>query len=512
MKYDVILFTDNAARFGHTRPMGAYRVATELRNHGYTVKVVDFTCKIMLNHSLFTSILEGLIGPNTLFVGFSSSYYGDYSKFDDDELERANATYSACLPLFHLPVPEAQFNIWLKLMKRNWPHVKIVYGGNYAYAYNTLPNDLDFVIPGYADTTIIELTNHIKHGTPIKHQPLTGKKFKVIDHDKLALSYDFANGGTFYHSSDHIVPGEILSLETSRGCMFQCKFCGFPLLGRKRTDPAYHRLEKHMTEELRRNWEEFGVRKYIIIDHTFNETSEKLESMIRAKEAAKVDFEFTCFARLDLIHKNPEQISLLKELGIKSAFFGVESFHEPSAKSIGKGMKSDEVKEMLYLLKDSIKDYTNTISLIAGLPYETPDTLAASMEWVLDPNSPVDCFGLQQLGLKSSTFPSDFSRNYRDYGYTMDESGFWTNDIWDQGICKEISREYQIKAYNSGKLKMSNFEVFGLMTYGYEFNELSNIPAKDVDWKKFKNHLVDRYNTYINTMLDAEDIKYTGKV
>ncbi len=41
MNYDVILFTDLSDSFIPYRVGGAYAIASHLRQHGYTVKVID---------------------------------------------------------------------------------------------------------------------------------------------------------------------------------------------------------------------------------------------------------------------------------------------------------------------------------------------------------------------------------------------------------------------------------------------------------------------------------------
>ena len=86
MKYNVLLFTDQIARFWHIKALGAYRVANELRNHGYTVKVIDYAGLWVADSSLLLKILNNLIGPNTLFVGFSTTFFGipEWLKKDSD--------------------------------------------------------------------------------------------------------------------------------------------------------------------------------------------------------------------------------------------------------------------------------------------------------------------------------------------------------------------------------------------------------------------------------------------
>ena len=81
--------------------------------------------------------------------------------------------------------------------------------------------------------------------------------------------------------------------------------------------------------------------------------------------------------RLDLIHAYPEQIDLLKEMGVRNVFFGIESLHDPSSKAIGKGFGREKTIEMIHRLKEAWgKEVFLHGSFIVGLPHETPDTAA----------------------------------------------------------------------------------------------------------------------------------------
>ena len=54
------------------RGVAAYQLASWLRHHGYTVKVVDFSHLIETND--LVNIVEKHIGPETLAIGVSSTF------------------------------------------------------------------------------------------------------------------------------------------------------------------------------------------------------------------------------------------------------------------------------------------------------------------------------------------------------------------------------------------------------------------------------------------------------
>jgi hypothetical protein len=81
MKYNAILFTDISDYFIPMRVHGAYSIAAHLREHGYTVKVIDHQSWLWENYGKeLVNLVESMIGAETIFIGFSSTfsrYFGD---------------------------------------------------------------------------------------------------------------------------------------------------------------------------------------------------------------------------------------------------------------------------------------------------------------------------------------------------------------------------------------------------------------------------------------------------
>ena len=94
---------------------------------------------------------------------------------------------------------------------------------------------------------------------------------------------------------------------------------------------------------------------------------------------------FGGYIRADLLHIRPGDIEHLARMQFNGQFYGIESFNRPSAAAIGKGMDSDKIKQVLldtkaYFLKHN-GYYRGSISLIAGLPYDTEETMGETLKW-----------------------------------------------------------------------------------------------------------------------------------
>ena len=112
------------------------------------------------------------------------------------------------------------------------------------------------------------------------------------------------------------------------------------------------------------------------------------------------------------------------------------------------------------------------LSLIAGLPYETRETLADSKKWLVE-NEFLFSFNILYMA-------GPFFRNPEKYGYRIKEDKTWVNDYWSEKEVHQYIREIGALYF------IGNFyDVF-------EFEHLTNLPLSEVikvrftDFKKYK--------------------------
>jgi hypothetical protein len=138
-------------------------------------------------------------------------------------------------------------------------------------------------------------------------------------------------------------------------------------------------------DNLVRNYDNWGLYRYSIADETFNDYTGKIIKF--ADEVEKLHFKplLGGYIRADLLHTRPGDIEHLSRMQFNGHFYGVESFHRPSAAAIGKGMDPAKIKQAILDTKDYFMKhngyYRGTISLIAGLPHETEETMQETLNW-----------------------------------------------------------------------------------------------------------------------------------
>jgi lambda repressor-like predicted transcriptional regulator len=70
---EVIIFTDINGKYGFGRNLGAYTIASYLRQKGVTVQVVDFFSS--LSYETIKNIIDKYVDKNTRLVCFSNTFF-----------------------------------------------------------------------------------------------------------------------------------------------------------------------------------------------------------------------------------------------------------------------------------------------------------------------------------------------------------------------------------------------------------------------------------------------------
>jgi radical SAM superfamily enzyme YgiQ (UPF0313 family) len=352
MPFDVILFTDTSNLPAWIRGYGAHRLASHLREKGFTVLVVDFSSYI--NFDLWKEICNYAITSSTKLLGFSTTWWpyrmsgNESPRFAKQAIAKAKSVSD---PTLIESAVNGTLDSWINYAKTLNPKLKIILGGPKVNFYFDVPAD-HFMI-GYGETQFEDLLTQPRRIFP-----------KIINHDTEAKSkiWDFKCSSTIYTEYDQIQPYEKLMIEFSRGCRFKCSFCNYPLIGRKDVS-NYVKDPNVIYSEMLYNYEKYGIKDYFVADDTLNDSVEKLEQI--AKGINKLPFKpnLSAYTRLDVMVKSPEHVSLLKDIGLARTWIGLDSLHPVASKKIGKGMSENLKKEMLYKLKE---EWGQNVQIILG--------------------------------------------------------------------------------------------------------------------------------------------------
>jgi radical SAM superfamily enzyme YgiQ (UPF0313 family) len=454
---DVVLFTEVCSA-GFGRYAGTYRIATELRDQGYTVQVIEYFT--IWSTAELLQIVRKFVTHNCLWVGVSTTFLSP-----DTHRKRAD--------VMSMPESFTGRNDWPEIVSTIRdinPRCLIVAGGAKADMIPHTDTTFDVIISGQGETSATYISDQL---------------FARRDVSRLqSLPYDNYPKSTIkFEDNDIIFPGEHLPVEIARGCIFKCSFCNYPLNGKKLWE--FNRQPRLVREDINDVHNKFGSTGFMFCDDNYNDSPDKVKRFHKEFMKLDYDIQFSTYARADLIFSNWETAKLLYESGLRSVFFGIESLNHESAKSIGKGMDSEKIKDGLYKLKEECPELVVCIGMIVGLPHDTEDTLRKNNEWLLQDDCPVDGVTYHPLHI-SPTSPflnnSKMSNQPDKYGYQVDEHGFWVrNDGLDKDTCVNLSRELTQSLADVGDNdRLDKFGRVGSFTF---FNRLQNIGYSVEDFK-----------------------------
>jgi radical SAM superfamily enzyme YgiQ (UPF0313 family) len=462
MNTELVLLTNVSSPIWQ-RAIGAYQVANHCRNNGISCQVIDFTDLFKVEE--LKEILCKLISNETLALGVSTTFY--HNKNTKGKFISSERNFEQILP--------TNLRELLESIKLQYPKLKIIGGG--ANSYHIEGDELfDVVFHGYSEQSVVLYLNSLKNKFPKK---IYSKKQNQIIVDGKNDHFDVSILNHKFDKKDVILPEETLPIEISRGCIFKCNFCSYPLNGKKKFD--YIRDPQLIKDELVYNYENFGTTNYFLADDTFNDSTMKLESLHKVITSLPFKIKFVTYLRLDLLNAHREQIQLLKELGLGSAFFGIETLNHASGKSIGKGMNPEVVKQFLLELYYEYwnKEVPFTCSFIIGLPGETIESVKRTHDWCRD--TPFNDLWYPLYIKHNGYFKSEFDKNYKNYGYSIDENGEWYTDIMNYKTALGLAEEFNnVGLYNENT--PSSWLLFGLLSYGFNISEIKDTKIQDLHW------------------------------
>lgn len=470
---DVVIFSSSRL----IKSLGPYRLATDVRNLGLECQVVDYVPFWECDE--LTEAIEKIVGSNTKVVGLSLTFINLSSEDDLRRIVVKNSKKYTVEEIFK------KFAHIIDVCKRINPKIKIVTGG----AFQMQHPEIDVVFKGFSD---VAFSNYLKD----LDAELPTKPF-IINGDVVNESFEFNKSQTVYHESDNTVKDETLMLEVSRGCIFKCKFCSYPLLGKNKND--YIKDRNKLYEEFIKNYNEYGTTRYIISDDTHNDNIVKLEMMADIAQSLPFKLEYSTYLRIDLLKAHPEQYTFLKDSGLKGAYFGIESLNYESAKAIGKGIRTEKAIEELYKFKDLLPHVKTTGSFIAGLPFETKSSIYKWVDIISKKGFPLDSCSISPLSIiKNASFKfyqSEFELNSEKY-YTWTSDHNWHNGHFDRQWALDNLPTLSYWA-SMHKSNIGAFTYPYLTTLGYTEEDMSQgihaLTDRDIRSEEFINNYKSKF-------------------
>lgn len=256
------------------------------------------------------------------------------------------------------------------------------------------------------------------------------------------------------------------------------------------------------------NKDMFGVDRYMFLDDTVNEDYDKVRRFANFRHDLGFEINWVGYLRADLIWSKPESAHHLRESGLVSPFFGIETFHPKAAQFIGKGWSGKHAEEWIPKLYRDIweKSINLKISLIVGLPHEPIEEAYRYLKWWTS-NPFMGSIHCQPLGIGPPPRPgmpdkrSFISKEVETLGYRFTEkhaSGQWgwTSPWGTSERAAQISTEINLRLESCSRI--SSWHIADLANMGFSIPEILKLRGsspKHHDHEHARSNAVKR--TYI---------------
>jgi len=438
--YDIMWFRKAQFNF---KLIGSYRLRTFLEQHGYSVKVIDYSNMLTLKQA--ENLLNKLITKRTKIVGANGSF-GFYNL----AMQNVNKLFEKT--------------------KEKFPHIKVVVGGQNSHSLQPLLSNADYFVDGYGENALLAL---LEDKVPEGETMLNG-----------TFGYGFPNEYlTTWKDEDCILPGDVMPIETARGCIFACKFCSFPLVGKKKND--YIGDFEQLKEALIINHEKYGTTRYTITEETFNDNIYKLEEIAKIVSDLPFKFRFSSYVKPELLVAKPDMIDLLVAIGLEHGNMGIESLNRETRKAVAKGYDYPVVAEAIKeLKKKSLEaghwDFGSSFNIIVGLPFESQESYNKGIEYLLN-SYECDKIIQHRLSIRKTdgrwAHQSPIDADPAKYGYTI--------------------MNYPVSATGTKRVKGLNTSIESAEALNFDPNDLFWKNNKDID-HEIAAELVDKWSTDIH--------------
>ncbi len=452
------MLTGIERKVGVSKYAGTYRIASEIQSNSVQCNIINHISSF--SEKEIYRLLNKYVNAETLFVGLSSTL-----------LRRG--TNPHCFP-------DEVYSHIKEVIRSISPKCYLIIGGS-RIGYSTKISGVDYYFVGKADKSIVAFINYIISDKDIKIRTGVDNQRYIDGNDYLVTSEDFSTLPIKYNLSD-VSDQESLPIEVARGCIFQCSFCQFDLIGKKKLE--YLRSEESLYQELIENYEKFKTTSYLVSDELINESLEKLQILVKVFNRLPFKIEWSAFARLDLIHAYPEMREIIYDLNPNALIFGVETLSKKAGIKARKGLGEYKIIKTLNYLKEK---YENKVimkgSFILGLPGETEADLRNTQKWLDSDNNPLDLYqysALQITRKESTRIRSDIAKLPDKYGVDLNEelktggqALHWKTDDMSYKRALELQSEFQNTDEYISRCSLMPAHYFGaIQNLGYSTEEI----------------------------------------
>ena len=299
-----------------------------------------------------------------------------------------------------------------KYLKEKYPHIKLLCGGPHPSVLPvTVPSYFDYVVVGEGEFVSLEIVEG-----RIKERIVQGRKVENLDILPWPDYDDFFSKPYNWKLKlfGHEILEPVMSLNTTRGCPFPCKFCGVQSISGSGVRSVSPERLVDKVEELK---DKYGIQGVYFREDNFTTDIGRLKKFCELMIRNRINLKWACESRIKDL--SPSLIELMARAGCCGLYIGVESGSPRMLEYVKKMEKVEDFLEKFPILHDNgIRTYT---TWIFGLPTETREDRVLSRK-LLDKLAPTAYDEFVYIGIPKSDFYRQMEKN-KEYEF-KESNGF----------------------------------------------------------------------------------------
>lgn len=263
-----------------------------------------------------------------------------------------------------------------RIAKRLDRKAKIVFGGVGATFlwehFLSHFSEIDFVVLGEGEYTFLNLIGYLERPGPKGPEHVKGLAFRKngnivrTEDEDLIEDLDELPIPSKYFEYQYV--------SSSRGCVWQCRFCGSPLFWRKK---IRYRSPQHFVDELEMLYKK-GVTFFYFSDDTFTMKKKRVIEICQAIIKRGLHISWYAVSRVNMVDENV--LLWMRKAGCIQISYGIESGSEKIRRVLDKHIETGQIKKAFALTTKY--GILSRAYFIYGAPGETWETIQESIDLI----------------------------------------------------------------------------------------------------------------------------------
>lgn len=243
---------------------------------------------------------------------------------------------------------------------------------------------VDFIVRGEGEITLPALLDCLNVGGDLKEIKglayfaegqvvATPKAPYIQDLDTLPTAWDLVEWPIYRYRAKNDARLAIVS--SSRGCLQKCSFCSQQLFW---AQTWRARSPENFVDELEMLSSRYGVKVAMLADEIPTFDRERWVRILDLMIERKVDVKLLMETRVDDILRDADIMHKYRAAGVEHIYVGVEAGSQETLDLFRKDTKVDQSKAAIDLINNA--DIVSETSFVLGMPDDTPETIAATVE------------------------------------------------------------------------------------------------------------------------------------